>query len=144
MIYFKPLTEVEEWDWIWSRAYPIACSDTQGLVAYDEDGNILAGAVFDSFTADGCSVHFAIDNPLVIRRGFLHEIARHLFIACGRNRIFGLVPANNHKALKFDTHLGMKEVARIPHGYQEDIDYIVLCMEKRECRWLPEELREAA
>jgi hypothetical protein len=54
------------------------------------------------------------------------------------------VPSNNEKALKLDRHIGFKEVARIPNAVAEGVDYIVMCMEKSECRWLPEELREAA
>jgi RimJ/RimL family protein N-acetyltransferase len=114
-------------------------------VAYDEDGVIQAIAVFDSFTVDACSVHFAIDNPFVIRHGFLHEIARHLFIDCGRERIFGLVPSDNEKALKLDQHIGMEPVARIPDAMKRGVDYVVMRMNKEDCRWLPKvELKEAA
>ena len=140
---FRPLTTEEEWIWIKDRAKLIACEDSQGIVAYDNRG-IQAIAAFDSFTLDACNVHFAIANPLVIRSGFLSEIARHLFIQCGRKRIFGLVPSTNKKALKLDKHIGMKEVARIPDALAEGIDYVVLCMKREECRWLPKELKEAA
>ena len=139
---FKPLTETEEWKWVQARAHPIACEDSQGLVAYDND-IIQAIAVFDSFTVDACSVHFAIDNPFVIKHGFLNEIARHLFIQCGRKRIFGLVPSNNEKALKLDKHIGMEEVARIPDAVKEGVDYIVMRMDKESCRWI-EQNKEAA
>ena len=140
---FKALERQSEWDWVKTRAKLIFCEDSQGIVAYDDRG-IQAIAVFDSFTVDACNVHFAIDNPLVIRSGFFAEIARHLFIQCGRKRIFGLVPSTNRKALKLDRHLGMKDVAVIPDALAEGIDYVVLCMKKSECRWLPEQLREAA
>ena len=109
---------------------------------YDND-IIQAIAVFDSFTVDACSVHFAIDNPFVIKHGFLNEIARHLFIQCGRKRIFGLVPSNNEKALKLDKHIGMEEVARIPDAVKEGVDYIVMRMDKESCRWI-EQNKEAA
>ena len=140
---FKALTTPEEWEWIHERAHPIACSDTQGIVAYSDRG-ILAVAVFDSFTVDACNVHFAIGSPFVIRHGFLAEIARHLFVTCGRDRIFGLVPANNQKALKLDKHIGMKQVAVIPDALAKGVDYIVMRMDKSDCRWLPEEIRRAA
>jgi hypothetical protein len=80
MIKFRPLTEQVEWTWMYERAHQIACEDSQGIVAYDDKDEIQAVAVFDSFTVDACSVHFAIDNPMVIRSGFLNEIARHAFI----------------------------------------------------------------
>ena len=143
MIMFKPLDMPREWDYLKEKAHVIACEDSQGLVATDEMGRIHAVAAFDSFTVDACSVHFAISNPLVIRRGFLGEIARHLFIECGRSRIFGLVPSNNSRALKFDKHIGMREVARVPDAVAEGIDYIVMRMDKEECRWINQQ-REAA
>ena len=141
---FKPLTLRSEWQWFKDRTSVLHCEDTQGILAYNEQGIIQAAAIFDSFSPDGCNVHWAIENPMVMRHKFLQEIALHLFVTCGRKRIFGLVAATNEKALKFDKHVGMREIARIPHAMGEGIDYIVMTMTKAECRWLPEELREAA
>ncbi len=141
MIQFKPLTTNEEWQWIWDRAKPLACKDSQGIVAYDERG-IQAVCVADSFTVDACSAHLAIDSPFVIRAGFFNEICRHLFITCGRNRIFVLVPGNNPKSIKLVTHIGFREVARIPDAYAEGVDYIVGRMDKSDTRWLTDEQRQ--
>ncbi len=140
---FLPMTKMEEWEWFKERTSVIRCEDTQGIVAYSRDGRILAVCVADSFSPDACNVHMAIDEPLVIRHGFLGEIGRHLFQVCGRNHLFGLVPATNKKALKFDKHIGFKEVARIPDGCGTGCDYVVLRMDKSECRWIEHE-EEAA
>ena len=141
MIAFKPLIEKHEWNWIFDRAHPMWMEDSQGIVAYDTGTNdIKAICVMDSFTPDACNAHFAIDSSIAIRRGFFHEIARHIFITCGRKRFFGLVPGDNESALKMDKHIGMVEIARIPHGYREGVDYIVLGMDRQQCaRWLNEE-----
>lgn len=139
-----PITKDSEWAWFKAQTSTIMCEDTQGLVVYGDTDEIQAMAVFDSFTVDSCTVHWAVANPMVLRNGFLQEIARHLFVTCGRTRIFGLVPSNNEKALKFDLHVGMREVARIPDAVRTGVDYIVLCMTKQECRWLPDDIREAA
>ena len=144
MITFKPLSNQKEWDWLYSLCHMIRCEDSQGIVGYDDKGNIKCGAVFDSFTVDACSVHFAIANPFVIRHGFLHEIARHLFITCGRERIFGLVPSTNERALRLDKHIGFTEVTRIPDAIADGVDYIVIRLDKKDCRWIPEEFREEA
>jgi hypothetical protein len=133
---FKPLTENYEFAWMDKRARPIRCEDTQGIMAYDDHGKIIACAVFDQFTVDSCYVHLAIDNPLCIRAGFLNEIAAHLFITCDIKRVFGLVPSNNRKALNFDLKIGFTEVARIPDGFETGVDYSVMCMNKEDCRWL--------
>lgn len=143
MITFKPLTTSQEWDWFKERTHVIACEDTQGIVAH-RGADILAVAVFDSFTVDGCSVHFAIENPMVIRRGFLSEIAYHAYVVLDRSRLFGLVPDNNERAIKLDRHIGFKEIARVPRAISKDVGYIVMELEKKDCRFLPEELREAA
>jgi hypothetical protein len=139
---FKALDLPTEWAWIQRKASVIACEDSQGIVAFDDRG-IAAICVADSFTTDACQVHFAIERPLVIKHGFLHEIARHLFITCNRKRIFGLVPSNNAKALKLDTHIGFREVARVPDGFAEGIDYVVLRMDRDTSPWLAH-LRRAA
>ena len=139
----KPLEHKFEWEWMYARTGVILCGDMTGLVAV-HDNDIVAVCVADSFGPDQCSVHFAIDNPMVLRHGFLEAIAKLLFIGLGRARIFGMVPADNAKALKLDKHIGMREVARIPNGFKTGVDYIIMCMERGECRWLPEDLREVA
>ena len=140
---FARLETPAEWEWLKSRNPVIACEDSQGIVAYRGD-EIQAVAVFDSFGPDNCNVHWAIGNPMVLRHGFIQEIVHHAFVTCKRERIFGLVPSNNKRALKLDLHIGMREVARIPHAMGEGVDYIVMTMTKADCRWLAEEFKEAA
>ena len=145
MIKFKPLTRPDEWTWVSERAYPMQAADTQGIVAYDDTTGKIAGiVVMDSWTQSGCQAHFAIDNPMCIRRGLFSEVAHHVHVVCGRKYIFGLIPADNDRAYKFDLKMGFKEVARVPDGYAEGVDYIVVRMSREENRWLPEELREEA
>ena len=141
MIYFKPLTEDTEWAWFKRRTGTIACEDTQGIVAY-KDAEVVAVCAMDTFTNHSCNVHFAIDYPLVIKHGFFHEIARHVFEILGKQRMFGLVPAGNAKALKIDRNIGFREVCRVPHGYQTGEDLVVMKMEREECRFAP--VREEA
>jgi hypothetical protein len=135
-IQFKPMTENCEWEFFKSKTQVIRCEDTQGIVAYSITGKILAACVADSFSPDSCNVHMFIDNPVVIKHGFLHEIGRHMFETCGRSHIFGLVPSNNEKAIKFDKHIGFTEVARIPDGVGTGTDYVVLRMNKEDCPWI--------
>ena len=145
MIKFKPLTEASEWDWVWERAHPLQCKDSQGIVAYEDTTGKIAGIVImDSWTPSGCQAHFAIDNPICIRRGLFSEVAHHVHTVAGRKYIFGLVPANNEHAYKFDLKMGFKEVARIPDGYGEGIDYIVVRMSREENRWLHKEMKQEA
>ena len=144
MIIFQPMQYDHEWLWIRKRAHPLRCQDTEGIVAYDGTGKIAAVVVFDSFTVDACSVHFAIDNPMVIRRGLISEACHYAFVQRGKKKMFGLVPDNKEKVLRLDEKLGFYEVTRIPDALQDGVGYIVLRMDRADCRWIPQELREAA
>ena len=143
MIFFKPLNNDQEWFWVKSRTGVIQCEDTQGIVAY-KDADIVAVCVIDTITADSVNVHFAVEYPLVIKHGYFDEIARHVFESLGKQRMFGLVPAGNAKALKIDQNIGFREVARIPHGYRTGEDLVVLKMEREECRFAPKKIERAA
>lgn len=144
MIAFKPFTRPDEWAWFHSRTSVIYCSDTQGIVAY-RDGVLVAAVMFDTWTPSSVNVHMAIDDPLVIKHGLFTEVAVHAYHRCGRKRMFGLVPSNNAKAIKLDKHIGFKQVAVVPDAVDDGVDYIVMRLDKEDCRWLPEELkREAA
>ena len=139
----KLITSQAEWQWIKERARPILCEDMCGVVAYARDGSIQGIVAADSFSVDGCNVHIAIDTPAALRAGLLHATADYLFNYRGRQRIFGLVPADNAQALKFDQHIGFVEEKRITNGYATGIDYVVLVMEREQCRWLREDRRAA-
>ncbi len=143
MIQFKPLDKQYEWEWIWQRAHPMQVEDSQGIVAYEDTTGAIAGVVImDSWTPSGCQTHFAIDNPICIRRGLFREVAYHIHVVCARRYIFGLVPANNVKALNFDFKMGFEKVATVPEGYDTGVDYIVLRLAKENNRWLGKEFRE--
>ena len=143
MIKFKPLDAQCEWDWVHARAHPMRVKDTQGIVAYEDTTGKIAGIVImDSWTPSGCQTHFAIDNPICIRRGLFREVAHHIHVVCNRRYIFGLIPANNEAAHKFDLKMGFEEVARIPEGYDIGVDYIVVRLAKEDNRWLAPEFRE--
>ena len=140
---FKALTNDLEWRWFQGQTHVIRCEDTQGIIAYDHRG-IQGMCVADSFGVDSCNVHFCIPNPMSIRAGLFTYFADHIFDTCGRKRMFGLVPDNNVKALKLDTKIGFREVARVPDAIEDGIGYIVMRLDKEDCRWRSSALREAA
>ena len=144
MIYFAPLRTKPEWQWFKERTHVISCEDTQGIVAYRETGCIAGMVVFDTWTDNSANVHLAIDDPTCIRRGLLREAAIHAYHVGGKKRLFGLVPSNNAKALRLNKKIGFREVARVPDAIDDGIDYVVMRLDKEECRWLPALLKEAS
>ncbi len=123
-------------DWVWfvNRTHVIRCEDTQGIVAYDENG-IRGMCVADSFSVDSCNVHFAVDSPLAIRSGLFTVFADWVFDYLGKKRMFGLVPENNARAIRLDTKIGFKEVTRVPDAIADGIGYIVMRLDREDCRW---------
>jgi hypothetical protein len=142
MVTFKAIDTLEEWQWAHGIIKMIVDQSSQGIMAY-ENGNRVAACVADEFGIHSCCVHLAITKPVVLKHGFLQEIARHLFITCNLKRLFGKVPSDNTRALKLNKHLGWREVARVPDGVSDGVDMVVMRMDRDTCRWL-DKLQEAA
>lgn len=124
--------QARHWPWFASRANACWCEDTKGLVVEDDVGRILAAAAFDSWSHTSCNIHIAIDNPMVIRRGFIAQIKDYVFNQAGRKMMLGFTPANNAKALRFNEKVGMREIFRLKDGYADGVDYVVTRMMKDE------------
>lgn len=73
---------------------------------------------------------------MVLRWGLLKWAFRLVFVYNNRNLVTGLTPADNEKALRFNKHIGFREVYRVPEGYKPGVDYVLQEMTKAECRWL--------
>jgi len=132
---FGPITP-EFYPWLRENLDPVLCDDTNGIVCYNvENNDILAASVMDNWTKRSCQIHVWIGNPIAIRHGFLYETFEYIYLITGRKTIFGLTPANNAKAIKFNKHVGFKEIFRLPEAYDEGVDYILFQMDKDECRW---------
>ena len=68
---YAPLREAG-WRWLAARARPVRCEDTEGFIALR--GNTIVGAVaMDSWTTNSCLGHIAIEDPFVLRHGFLER-----------------------------------------------------------------------
>lgn len=143
MITFSPMLGEHEWAWMKKRTHVIACEDSMGIVAYDEKDDIVACCVADSIAIGKCDVHLAIDNPMVLKYGFLAEVARWLFVENDYDRVFGAVPSNNARALQFNEHIGFRRVGIRVDGIALGIDMIDMRMDRKDCKWL-QVLKEAA
>lgn len=129
------LIDKPDWPWIVALAAPVLCEDTTGIIAV-RDGARVAAAVFDSWSSNSCLAHLIIQDPLVLRHGFLHQAFRFVFLTRNRGMMTGLTPANNLKALKLNKHIGFREVYRIPDGHKRGVDSVLQIMTRDECRWL--------
>lgn len=143
---FKALTQPHEWNWIADRAECNACSDTKGIVAYNEEGMLVAAIALDSWSYNSVAIHVAIEDKWVFRHGFAEECFNYIFNVCERGILLGATPSNNEKALKFNRHLGLKPIYTIKDGYAVGVDYIVQELRKEDCRYIEhgQEINSAA
>lgn len=127
-------TTYEHWERIPDSARSPLAQDTRGITAL-KDGQISAVCLLDNWTLNSCIGHLWIDDPIVTRRGFLEEICGFVF-GSGREVILGFVPSDNEKALKFNAHLGFKELFRIKDGYKRGVDIVAIELRKSNCRYI--------
>ena len=89
----------------------------KGVTAVNEDNEIQGIIMFDSWTENSCQVHIVIENPFILRHNFLEEAFKYAYETAGRGIIYGITPANNRKALKFNKHVGFVELHRLKHAH---------------------------
>lgn len=141
MIRFRGLMR-EDWGWFNQRNPARPSIDSTAVVAIDDSDEIQAMCLMDTWTNSSCQCHIAIDNPMVLRHGFLEQCFNFAFVEADRCVMVGLVPEDNKKALKFNERIGFKEEYRLKNGYDYGTDYVVMVLHREDCEYV--EKREAA
>lgn len=137
---FKRISCAEEWAWF-NKLNPVTLvPDMTSIMAVDEESKeILACCVMDTWTESSCQVHFAIANPFVLRHGFFQEVSKFVFDTSGRLAMYGLVPADNKKALSVDKKIGFREITRLKDAFKRGVDYVLLEMRAEDCNFYDKE-----
>lgn len=118
------------------------CSRTGGVytdgatLGLEEDGKLVAGVIVDGWNGASARMHVAGDGNW-LNREFLFACFDYVFRQLNLNVVIGIVPSDNAKALRFDKHLGFKELARIPKGHPAG-DLVILTLRKEDCRYVGE------
>jgi len=123
---------------LWARqlVQAVYCDDTRGIVAV-RDGEPVGVVLMDSWTPSSVQVHMGATTPMVWRHG-LHEQAFHyLFNVTGRQRVYGLIPANRPMSVKLAEHFGFQLKCVLDDGFDECVDYLLYEMCPDQCRYLP-------
>jgi hypothetical protein len=125
-----------EWEWFKSHNPITMTEDTRGLVAIMDEKPAAACAV-SHFHGYSVEVHQVILRPIVLRHGWLEASMKAAF---GSHvlTVYSYVAASNAKALKFNKHMGMEVVGRIPNAHGPGIDYIVMIGRRENCKYLGE------
>lgn len=107
-------------------------------VGWQIGGELVAVVVYDCFSEVDCNMHIASNGGgKWLTRGFLKIAFAHPFIQWRLNRVTGLVPESNKKALRFDSHLGFVFEGVCRKATKNGDNVVILGMLKDECRYLP-------
>jgi hypothetical protein len=131
----QALTLPEEFKWVQEAAECAWCDDMNGIVCY-RDGNLVAGILLESWSHNSVTIHIRVDDPLVFKNRFAEECFNYIFCTAGKGVLIGVTPANNIKALRFNRHIGLREIYRISDGYAVGVDYVVQELRKENCRYI--------
>lgn len=110
-------------------------------IGLEKDGNIVAVAVYDTFSAVECNVHLASDGSKNwLNREFIVHAFAYPFIQCGFLSITGVVPADNKAALRFNEHIGWTRCGYRRKAMPDGGDIVIMEMMREDCKWLPKEM----
>jgi RimJ/RimL family protein N-acetyltransferase len=119
-------------------------SDLQAIFWANPDTKVIEWCVgFDSFLGKTCQIHVVNFNKKYTPRKLLSAVFEYAFNTAGRETLIGIVNSNNEQAMKYDQHLGFKEVHRFKGMHDDGGDLVIFEMKKDECRFI-KELKDAA
>jgi RimJ/RimL family protein N-acetyltransferase len=102
----------------------------------NELGDLIAGVIFDNYTRQNINLHVAAIGRRWMTKEFLCEVFRYPFIQLGVQRVTGLVPITNGRAVNFDLRLGFTHEGTMRAFLPDGEDLLILGMLREECRWL--------
>lgn len=106
------------------------------VISHVDHRGLTGGILYTSFTDASCVAHLAAFHRRWGSRDLLWVAFDYPFRQLSLERIFGFVDERNRQARAFDTHLGFRELARLPGAYAGGFARLVLVLEYADCRWL--------
>lgn len=133
----RPLNE-RDWPLVVEKLGIKWVEDTCGMVA-EERGQTLGLVVYDNWGVTGVHMHNLLIEPYIITQGWVHTALRFPFSRPEIQNIWGLVPENIPKAIRFNEQVGFEHVRHIPDYIKPGVGYMVMVMRRENCKFLEEE-----
>jgi RimJ/RimL family protein N-acetyltransferase len=119
--------------------YPFAPSLTATGIGLKEDGQMIAGVLFEDYNGVNIHMHVAaLPGRRWMTREYLFTCFAYPFVQLGCNRITGTVEASNLDARRFDEHLGFTQEALLKGAARDGGDVIIYVMFREHCRFIKE------
>lgn len=104
-------------------------------IGLERNGELVGGAVFESFTGTNANIHVAGSGAYWMTRTFLFAVFDYAFNQLRLKRLTGYVEAANTRALDFDRKLGFVDEAVLKDAAPSG-DVMILCMRREHCRFI--------
>lgn len=117
--------------------------DDAVAIGHERADELVAVAVFDTFSPNSCMVGLAADTggrPAAWRwssREFAMAAMAYPFLQCGFNHITCIISALNERSLRYTRHFGWVQEGVLREAGPLGEDMMIFGMLRRECRWLP-------
>lgn len=122
----------------------IAPSADLQLVGWVTDDKLRMVVGLSGFLGKVCQIHVAMQPGFAFTpQEMLAGVFKLVFEDFQRETLVGIVNSNNEKAMKYDLHLGFKEVARLPGMHDDGGDMVVLALAKADCKYIQRPLEAA-
>lgn len=100
-------------------------ADVIAMEAVDEHGDIKGMLAFEWWSPGAVGVHVAVATPLALRK-----TAKVLQFALSLRPVLWALVADGAPSLKLALRVGFKVVGRVPSGYSEGRDLVLVALSK--------------
>jgi hypothetical protein len=122
----------------------VHASQDMAMMGWVEQERLRIACGMHGFMGKVCQIHIAFEPDWTFSpRQMLHEVFKYAFITRGCELVLGVVNSKNEKAIRFDAHLGFKELYRIPSMHDDGGDIVLLGLRKLDCRYLKSTTEQA-
>jgi RimJ/RimL family protein N-acetyltransferase len=103
----------------------------------NEDGKLLGGVVFTSYTRESIGLHLAGFDPHWMSKDFIWVVMHYAFVQLKCSSIFAQIRSRNNVAIAFTEKFGFTRVATVSGVYPDGEDVLVYRLSKESGkRWL--------
>jgi RimJ/RimL family protein N-acetyltransferase len=112
-------------------------SDDMVCIGWVSDGKLQIVVGYNGFIGKVAQIHLAFAPGWHFPpRAMLRECFRYAFETAKLEMLIGVLNSKNERAMRFDQHLGFRELHRLPGMHDDDGDIVMLGMTKSECRYI--------
>lgn len=121
--------------WLKLRTQCELTDSFRAIEALDERGVVRGMVGYSGWTYTSVCMHVCIEAPGALK-ALLRAAFEYPFVEGSKRFVIGITPSDNAKALRFNKHIGFREVYRIKDGFADGVDLVVQELRREECRWI--------